>query len=148
MAIGKEKGFLNTFIDQPAVTARLCIKALEEGIEVPYVQEIIRKRRLIPEKPPLHLENWPWPVKIRTLGRFELFKNGNPFNFPGKAQKKPLLLLKALIALGGKDVDEERLTDILWPEADGDQAYSALTTTLSRLRQLMGEKGLRFRPGG
>ena len=147
LAIGKERGFLNTFVDQPAVTARLCIKALEEGIEVPYVQEIIRKRRFIPEMPPLHLENWPWPVKIRILGRFELFIEGQPIQFPGKTQKKPLLLLKAVIALGGRDVDEERLMDILWPEADGDQAYSALTTTLSRLRRLLGEKGLEVQAG-
>ena len=44
LTIGKEQGFLNTFVDQPAVTVKLCIKALEEEIEVPYVQEIIRKR--------------------------------------------------------------------------------------------------------
>ena len=56
-------------------------------------------------------------------------------------------MLKALIALGGKGIDEERLMDILWPEADGDQAYSALTTTLSRLRQLLGEKVLEVQAG-
>jgi LuxR family transcriptional regulator, maltose regulon positive regulatory protein len=147
LAIGKERGYLNTYIDQPAVTARLCMKALEEGIEVPYVQEIIRKRRLIPEKPPLHLENWPWPLKICALRRFELFKDGQPVQFHRKVQKKPLLMLKAMIALGGKDIDEEQLTDVLWPEADGDQAYSAFTTTLSRLRQLMGEKVIEVHTG-
>ena len=147
LAMGKEKRFLNTFVDQPAVTAKLCMKALEEGIEVPYVQEIIRKRRLIPEKPPLHLENWPWPLKMVTLGRFELFVEGQPIKFSRKTQKKPLLLLKAIIALGGKNIDEERLSDILWPEADGDQAYSALTTTLSRLRRFLGEKALEVQAG-
>ena len=49
-------------------------------------------------------------------------------------------MLKALIALGGKDVREEQLADLLWPEADGDQAHSAFTTTLSRLRQLIGSE--------
>jgi LuxR family transcriptional regulator, maltose regulon positive regulatory protein len=147
LAIGQERGYLNTFIDQPAVTAGLCVKALEEGIEVPYVQEIIRKRRLIPEQSPLHLENWPWPVKINTLGRFELLKDGKPVAFPRKIQKKPLLLLKAVISLGGKNVDEELLMDILWPGADGDQAYNALTTTLSRLRQLLGDQVLEVRAG-
>jgi LuxR family transcriptional regulator, maltose regulon positive regulatory protein len=147
LAIGKEMGYLNTYIDQPAVTAKLCMKALEEGIEVPYVQDIIRKRRLIPEKPPLHLENWPWPVKISVLGRFELLKDGHPVEFNRKVQKKPLLMLKAMIALGGKGIDEERLMDILWPEADGDQAYSVLTTTLSRLRRLLGENVLEVQAG-
>jgi DNA-binding SARP family transcriptional activator len=148
LTIGKEQGFLNTFVDQPAVTARLCIKALEEGIEVPYVQEIIRKRRLNPEKLPLHLENWPWPLKIYTLGNFELLKDDKPLQFSQKVQKKPLLMLKAMIAQGGKDVKEERLSDMLWPEADGDQAYSAFTTTLSRLRQLIdNDKAINYHEG-
>lgn len=148
LIIGKEWGFLNTYIDQPAVTVRLCIKALEEGIEVPYVQEIIRKRRLNPEKLPLHLENWPWPLKIYTLGNFELLKDDKPLQFSQKIQKKPLLMLKAMIAQGGKDVKEERLSDMLWPEADGDQAYSAFTTTLSRLRRLIdNEKTINYHEG-
>jgi len=148
LTIGKEQGFLNTFVDQPAVTARLCIKALEEEIEVPYVQYIIRKRKLFPEKPPLHLENWPWPLKIYTLGNFELLNDDKPLQFSQKVQKKPLLLLKAMIAQGGKDVKEEWLSDMLWPEADGDQAYSAFTTTLSRLRRLIdNEKTINYHEG-
>jgi DNA-binding SARP family transcriptional activator len=148
LTIGKEGGFLNTFVDQPAITTRLCIKALEEGIEVPYVQEIIRKRRLIPEKPPLHLENWPWPLKIYTLGKFELLKDGKPIQFSGKVQKKPLEMLKVLVAFGGKNIGEEQIADLLWPEADGDAAYSAFTTNLSRLRHLLGnERVIRVQHG-
>jgi LuxR family maltose regulon positive regulatory protein len=63
---------------------------------------------------------------------------GTPIRFSGKVQRKPLLLLKALIALGGKEVKEEHLVDLLWPEADGDQAHSAFTTTISRLRRFIG----------
>jgi DNA-binding SARP family transcriptional activator len=125
----------------------LCAKALEAGIEIEYVQELIRRLNKVPEKPALHLENWPWLLKIFTLGRFELLKDGQPAQFNKKIQKKPLLMLKALIALGGSNIDEERLTDILWPEADGDQAYSALTTTISRLRRLLGEKALEVQAG-
>jgi LuxR family transcriptional regulator, maltose regulon positive regulatory protein len=148
LTLGKERGFLNTFVDQPAVTTRLCIKALEEGIEVSYVQEIIRKRRLIPETIPLHLENWPWPLKIFTLGRFEIIRDGTPVKSSRKVQQKPLTLLKALIAFGGKEVREGRISDVLWPEADGDAAHKAFMTTMSRLRHLLGyEKALRYREG-
>jgi LuxR family transcriptional regulator, maltose regulon positive regulatory protein len=148
LSLGKEKGFLNTFIDQPAVTARLCIKALEAGIEIPYVQEIIRKRQLIPERPPLHLENWPWPLKITTLGSFELLRDGNPIPFSRKVQQKPLTMLKALIAFGGRGVREERISDVLWPDADGDAAHRSFITTLHRLRHLLGyEKAIRYREG-
>jgi DNA-binding SARP family transcriptional activator len=138
LALGKERGFLNTLVDQPVVTARLCVKALEEGIEVPYVQEIIRKRRLIPEKPPLHLENWPWPLKIFTLGRFGLLRDGKPIEFSKKIQEKPLSLVKILIALGGREVKEEDVADLLWPEADGDLAQHSFEMTLHRLRTLVG----------
>jgi ATP/maltotriose-dependent transcriptional regulator MalT/DNA-binding SARP family transcriptional activator len=138
LTFGKEQHYLNTFIDQPAVTAKLCARALEAGIEVEYVQEIIRRRQLIPSEPPVHLENWPWLLKIFTLGRFGLVKDGKPLQFTRKAQEKPLALLKALIAFGGREVHEEHIADALWPEADGDLAHKSVATTLWRLRKLIG----------
>ena len=47
-------------------------------------------------------------------------------------------MLKALIALGGKDVREELVTDLLWPESEGDTAHIGFKTLLSSLRQLLG----------
>ena len=83
-------------------------------------------------------EAWPWPLKIYALGKFELISNGKPMIFSGKIQQKPLALLKALIALGGKDVAEEQFADILWPEADGDLAHKSFEMTVQRLRRLIG----------
>ncbi len=140
LAMGREGGYLETFIDRPSALARLCQKALEAGIEVDHVQSIIRKRQLIPEKPPLHLESWPWPIMICTLGRFELKRDGKPIRFSRKAQQKPLSMLKALIAFGGQDVREDQVADALWPEADGDIAYQSFKITLHRLRQLVGDE--------
>ena len=140
LAVGNGSGILMTYVDQPAVTARLCVKALEENIEVPYVQHFIRNRRLIPENPPLHLENWPWNLKVFTLGRFELLKEDKPIPSSRKVQQKPLAMLKVMIALGGKGVKEEQLSDILWPEADGDDAHNSFITTQHRLRQLIGHE--------
>ena len=137
-ALGKEKDYYNIVLDTPGAAAMLCEKALEAGVEVEHVQKIIRKQKLIPEKAPLHLDNWPWPLKIYTLGRFGLVRDNQPVHFSGKVQKKPLEMLKALIALGGRDVNEEQLSDLLWPEADGASAHSALKMTLSRLRRLTG----------
>ena len=42
-----------------------------------------------------------------------------------------------MIALGGENVSEERLSDLLWPDAEGDAAQDALSTTLHRLRHLL-----------
>jgi LuxR family transcriptional regulator, maltose regulon positive regulatory protein len=138
MKLGKDHGYINTFFWLPSVMTRLCMKALEAGIEVEYVKNLIRKRNLLPDFPTYECENWPWPIKIFTFGRFGLIKEGTPVESSKKGELKPLSLLKALIALGGRDVDESKLADVLWPEADGDAAFSAFTTTLSRLRQLLG----------
>jgi len=138
LALGKEYRFLNTHFDDPTVTAKLCAKALEAGIEVEYVREIIQKRHLILEKDSLLLEHWPWPLKIYTLGRFLILKDEKPLAYSRKAQEKPLLILKVLIAMGEKEMRLEDIADILWPEADGDAAYHSFQVTLHRLRALIG----------
>jgi len=122
----------------PSIMAALCKKALEAGVEIEYVQNFIRSYNLFPEKPYVEIGEWPWPVKIHTLGKFEIVLNGTPAQFSGKEQRKPLQMLKLLVALGGRQVNEEQITDLLWPDADGDQAHSAFSTTLSRLRRLIG----------
>jgi DNA-binding SARP family transcriptional activator len=138
LALGKDQRLLNTHFDDPSVTASLCAKALEAGIEVEYVREIIQKRNLIPEKSSFQLEQWPWPLKIYTLGRFEILKDGKPIPFSRKAQEKPLSILKVLIAMGEKEIRPEEIADIVWPEADGDSAYHSFQVTLHRLRSLIG----------
>ncbi len=140
MTLGREKGFaaINYSLLISKEIAALCVKALEAGIEPEFVTEMIRKRNLIPETPPLHVGNWPWPVRIHTFGRFEIVRDGEPLRFAGKVQKKPLEMLKALIAFGSKDVGEERITDALWPDAEGDAARLSFKTTLHRLRQVLG----------
>jgi len=79
-----------------------------------------------------------WPIKIYTLGRFRLINNGEPLIFPGRAKRRPLEMLKALIAFGGRDVSQERLSEALWPDAEGDAAHRSFDTTLHRLRKLIG----------
>ena len=58
--------------------------------------------------------------------------------FFGKVPKKPLSLMKALIANGGRQVPEERLIDALWPDEEADAARKSLDITVLRLRKLLG----------
>ena len=77
------------------------------------------------------------PIKIYTLGRFEVLINGQPL---GKNRKTPHRLMELLIAImtyGGAPVSAARLMDMLWPEADGDQARENLKKSIARLRQLL-----------
>lgn len=139
--------FTNSSWWQSGIMADLCVLALEHDIETEFVRHLIRLRHLVPREPPLHLGNWPWPLDIVTLGRFEVRLNGEPLRFERKSQKRPLALLKALIALGGQNVPEARVADALWPDAEGDAAQQALATTLHRLRQLIGTEAVRRQDG-
>jgi LuxR family transcriptional regulator, maltose regulon positive regulatory protein len=140
MKIGKEKGFVNLYMWPQGVMGKVAARALDAGIEVQYVRELIKRNALLPDTVSFVPENWPWPLKIYTLGRFNIVKDEKPIEFIRKTQQKPLLLLKALIALGGRDVREDLITDFLWPDADGDAAHSAFGTTLFRLRHLLGSE--------
>jgi len=81
----------------------------------------------------------PWSLKIFTLGRFSVIKDGKLLQSSRRVPKQTLLMLKALIAFGGRGVAVGLLADIFWSRAEGDAAHSAFTTALHRLRQLIGK---------
>jgi DNA-binding SARP family transcriptional activator len=140
MALGRSGGYFNHHGFRPEVMARLCARSLERGIEVAHVKELIRRRALTMDPSSGETEAWPWPVQIFTMGTFEVVREGKPIRFSHKVQRKPLALLKSLVAAGGRAVSEEILTDALWPDADGDAARTALSSALHRLRALLGRE--------
>ena len=78
-------------------------------------------------------------LSIFTLGRFSLLLDGQPVEFGRKVPRRPLELLKALVAAGGRDVGVTHLTNLLWPDVEGDAAQRSFDTTLHRLRKLLGD---------
>jgi len=139
LEIGKPRGFAAFMLWLPEPLARLCSQALEAGIEPRYVAEIIRARRLKLDAARHPLADWPWPFRVHTLGRFRLEKGGREVTFTGKGQRKPLELLKALVASGGRQVSDASLAEAVWPRIEGDSAHRSFTTNLHRLRKLFGE---------
>jgi ATP/maltotriose-dependent transcriptional regulator MalT/DNA-binding SARP family transcriptional activator len=136
-SIGREHDYMNVHpFWQPKVMAQLCAIALEHGIEPEYATKLIRGRELPP--PSIEMEAWPWPIRIYALGRFGVMIDDHALASTGKAQKKTLEFLKAMIALGAREVDAGELADILWPQAEGDAARSAFDSTVYRLRKLLG----------
>jgi DNA-binding SARP family transcriptional activator len=111
--------------------------ALESQVDTDYVGMLVRKFRWPAPAP--DVEAWPWPIKVYTLGRFELRVHDKPLAFPRKTPRKPIALLKAIIAYGGQDVPEGRLLDALWSDEAGDDAYHAFSLALLRLRRLLGD---------
>jgi DNA-binding SARP family transcriptional activator len=112
-------------------------KALEAGIETEHTRKCIRLLGIPPDERAQVLEDWPWPVKIHTLGRFALLIDDQTLAFGHKAPKRTIALLKAMIAFGGRGVSMQRLIDALWPETEGDAAQKAFDIALHRLRRLL-----------
>jgi len=148
LQMGRDQGYFDIYVWRPGLLEKIATKALEKGIEPEYVRELVRRNDLVPGDVLAEPEHWPWPIKIRALGTFTLLKDDQPLGFSRKEQRKPLMMLKTLVALGGKEVPQERLTDILWPDAEGDMAHQSFATTLGRLRGLLGnEQALSLRGG-
>lgn len=143
LRLGRERGFVaHVWMGwRRDVLARLASLALQHGIEVEYVGRIIEERGLAPPDDAVAAQAWRWPVRIRMLGGFELWRDGERASFRGKVPRRPLELLRALVALGGAEVREDALLEALWPDSDGDSAAHALETTLYRLRKLLGAPG-------
>jgi len=124
---------------------RLAALALAHGIDAPFALHLVRRHAL--PAPPDAGEHWPWPLRVRCLGPFVIERDGQPLAQSRKESRKPLDLLKLTIALGGTGVRIEKLTALLWPEAEGDAAQNSFDNALHRLRKLIGETQLVLQSG-
>ena len=131
-------GFIHLLDRARGPLAQICEAALANEIETEFVHRIIETKKLAP--PAFAGPHWPWPVKIRTLGGFQLEVRGHRYQPNHKAQEKPLELLKLLVAcqaLGRDAADKTWVCERLWPEAEPDKARKSLDMTVGRLRRLL-----------
>jgi LuxR family maltose regulon positive regulatory protein len=126
-------GYLNWL--QPWLP-RLAAIALDDGVESDFVRELIRLAHW--EPPSQSMDRWPWTWQIVTFGRFEICRDGKPIEYGRKAPKKPLALLRALIAASEGGASESALADALWADEEADAADRALAAAIHRLRALLG----------
>jgi LuxR family maltose regulon positive regulatory protein len=140
--IVKQYRILNHVSWRSTIMAELYARALEAGLETELVCSLIRSRKILPPPSCYDLPNWPWPLTVRLLGRFELCRDGKPVDFGRKPPRRPIELLQIVVALGGADgVRENTVVDGLWPDAEGDAGRTATETTLHRLRRLLDAPG-------
>lgn len=130
----------------PEVLPVLLGEAIATGIDADHATRLVRTLRL--RAPTDDVPGWPWPLEIRALGHFEIRRNGEPLVYSRKTPKKALALLMAMIALGAGNVAEQRLTDALWADEEGDAAANSLAATVLRLRALLGDAGAIVQQGG
>ncbi|MCF6254719.1 MAG: AAA family ATPase [Gammaproteobacteria bacterium] len=121
--------------------------ALKENINTDYVIHCIKKRNLQVNIHLIEYENWDWPVKIYTFGSFRIIINHILLPLTGKSQRKPLILLKALLSFGMWRISQSHLAGRLWPEADGPESLQALYVNTHRLRRLLGTKSILVKDG-
>ncbi len=136
----KERYLMIAYFDRIAMD-RIFSLAIEENIGGEYAAEFIRRNSLLPVGNIAALKDWPWPVKVYTLGRFEIELDGKPLEEGRKSHHRILDVLKVIICLGGNNVPAYRIADALWPEKEGDAAQSALDMGIHRLRKLLGHRG-------
>ncbi len=139
LALGREHGFSHSLWWLPEVMSGLCARALAAGFEVDYVRGLVRARGLVPAAAGAEVVDWPWRFRARCLGPFTIERDGEPLGRIAPLRRRPLELLRCLIALGAEDVPEALVAEGLWPRIDADYAHRSLTTTLHRLRKLLGE---------
>ena len=81
------------------------------------------------------------PLVIKTLGGLRLEVGDKAIHDRKWRGGRSKTLLKALIVHGGQKVPMSQLADLLWPDAEGDQAYRNLKVLVWRLRRLGLENG-------
>jgi DNA-binding SARP family transcriptional activator len=148
-AYASKAGFVNMLGRAREAIARLCEHALANDIEPNFVRRLVAVQRLDP--PDGAGPSWPWPVRIHTLGGFELEIRGERYTPVHKTQDKPLELLKLLVAaqvLGRDSVDKLWVAERLWPDADTANGRKSLDMTVSRLRRLLSNEDAVLSPEG
>ncbi|KQV48177.1 hypothetical protein ASC95_19675 [Pelomonas sp. Root1217] len=123
----------------PLHIGQVFCRALLQGTETDWVRSAVRTRRLAaPAGAP---ESWPWAVKVRTLGSFEVSSGADAI--PGrpaegrKAASKPLELLRYLACRGTEAASAEAVARELWPGDGREGRQKALEVTVARLRRLL-----------
>lgn len=127
--------------------AELCEFALAEKIETDYARQLISIYQLKPADILAASEDWPYPIKIYTLGQFRLIKNGEPIHNAKQATRKSLDIIKAIVSMGGVNVNAQALSNTLWPDQEGDAGMNVFTTTLHRLRKFIGQDVIHYANG-
>jgi len=122
----------------PELAATLAARALSHDIEPEFVAEAVRRRGL---KPPSRDQlQWPWAVRMKLFGGFEL-QSQDAAKAGSKAQQRPVELLQALALIGPAGADRREVSRRLYGSADA-IAPVTIDMTVARARKLLGDDSL------
>jgi DNA-binding SARP family transcriptional activator len=87
------------------------------------------------------------PIVVRTLGAFQVLRNGTPIPSAEWRSKKARDLFKILIGHQGRPAPRERLIDLLWPGDPPGRTANRLSVLLSTLRTVLDPERVIPEPG-
>jgi DNA-binding SARP family transcriptional activator len=91
---------------------------------------------------------FPQPsIVVRTLGAFQVLRDGAPIPAADWRSKKARDLFKILVTHRGRPVARERLLDLLWPDDRPDRTANRLSVLLSTLRTVLDPERAMPEPG-
>jgi len=94
------------------------------------------QRRALEIRQQIHRNMRPL-IRIETLGRFRVYRNGAPISEDEWGGIMPKQLLKAIIAHRAGGVQRDALMEDLWPEAPARTGEQNFKVTLHRLRRVL-----------
>ena len=121
---------------------KLCAIAFQNNIELDYAKILIQEYDLLYPRDILINENWPWRLKVKVFDSFDVQIENEGIVVKGKKQTKAIELLQIITAMGGADIENWYVAEMLWPDSEGDAAHHAFETTLHRLRKQVGKEAI------
>ncbi len=136
-------------IDEAKASLQRAGALMPPGVEIPQIgrdEEFVRRlqARLVSDaEAPAHgpSPGAVRPVVIGMLGGLRVEVGDKVIHDRKWRGGRTKALLKAVVVHGGKKLSLAQLADLLWPDAEGDQAYRNLKVLVWRLRRLGLDKG-------
>ncbi len=141
LVFARENGIINYFGKLSSMLSTIYSYALSEKIEIEYVLKLIAIQKIKPDNFGRVLPDWPWSVRVSTLGEFSIIVNNRVLDL-SRQSARPLQLLKFLISRARTPIPVPELIESLWPELDGEKGANNYKVTLSRLRKLIGKESV------
>jgi ATP/maltotriose-dependent transcriptional regulator MalT len=136
LRLAAEEGLTPILTFSRRMLGRLLVAAIEHEIEVVHVSRLIAACGIEPDAEAWMLPAWPWPIRIRVLGRVSLSVGGREVRFGRKPPAMLLALLK-LLAAQTEPISRARVLRALWPGYVDAAPRGTLDTALYRLRKLL-----------
>lgn len=81
-------------------------------------------------------------LKINMFGEFSIAYDGNEINDQGSRSKKLWTFLEYLVTFREREVYQNELIDLLWPDGDVENPENTMKTLLHRVRSTVAEVGI------